>query len=338
MDREELEKLLEDIKKMKVAVIGDLCLDVYWHFDLSASEKSLETGKPTQPVANQYTALGGAGNVISNLVALRLSDVHVVGVVGDDPWGREVTRLLESHDVNMDLVLTQQQKWDTVTFIKPHINGLEQNRVDFGNFNQLFEHTAINLIKGLRSILPHVDAVIINQQESYGIHTEFLRRGLATLVRESPETLFVADSRDYGMDYPGAYLKLNAREAANLSGVSRGLLETVPMNESERAAETLFARSGKPVFVTCGAEGCLVRDELRLHHIPAVQVKPPLDTVGAGDSALAGIVAALAAGKEPQFAAAFGNLVAGITVKKLHQTGAATPSDILNAAQGYMRL
>jgi len=86
------------------------------------------------------------------------------------------------------------------------------------------------------------------------------------------------------------------------------------------------------VFVTRGEHGCVVRDEGGLHKVPAVPVEPPIDSVGAGDSMLAAIAAALAVGSHPLAAARLGALAAAVTVKKLFQTGTAAPDEILAVA------
>ena len=61
MNAEALDALLNDIRRLRVAVLGDFCLDVYWHLDLSKSEPSLETGLETRPIRRQVVSLGGAG-------------------------------------------------------------------------------------------------------------------------------------------------------------------------------------------------------------------------------------------------------------------------------------
>ena len=98
-------------------------------------------------------------------------------------------------------------------------------------------------------------------------------------------------------------------------------------------AETLGQRWGSPVFVTCGARGCLVYDAQRLHVVPGLRISGPTDPVGAGDSVVAGITAALAAGRDTLAAAMLGNFVASVTVQKLFQTGTASPEEILAIAE-----
>ncbi len=124
-------------------------------------------------------------------------------------------------------------------------------------------------------------------------------------------------------------MKINDHEAARLCGTVRAPEELVLREEALASARALYARFGKPVFVTRGSRGLVVVDQAGLCEVPGIQVLGQVDTVGAGDSALAGISLALAAGCDPVEAAQFGNFVAGVTIQKLNQTGTASPAEIL---------
>ncbi len=100
--------------------------------------------------------------------------------------------------------------------------------------------------------------------------------------------------------------------------------------EVEGLCRSLYQRWGKTVFLTRGERGCAVFDREGFHEIPGLLILAPVDPVGAGDSMLAGITAALATGAGPHTAAELGSLVAGVTVQKLMQTGTASPQEILN--------
>ena len=76
MNRNELEALLGDIRRVRIGVIGDFCLDAYWELDASLSEISIETGLATRAVRRQRYSLGGAGNVANNLVAMGVGQVQ----------------------------------------------------------------------------------------------------------------------------------------------------------------------------------------------------------------------------------------------------------------------
>ena len=332
MKQTELETLFSDVRTARVGVIGDFCLDAYWHLDPSLSEISIETGLATTAVRRQRYSLGGAGNVANNCAAMRMGSVSAFGVVGDDPFGREMARLLESVGIGTESLLRQDHDWATPVYIKPVEGETEQGRIDMGGANSLDVKKSNDLIGRLRGALGRLDLVIVNQQLPRGIHTPELRAALASLIRGS-RVPFLVDSRSWSDAYDGAIRKLNDREALRLCGLSWSTTAPVHREVVERAAETLFARWGMPVFITRGARGILVRDASGTAEIPGLQIMGRIDTVGAGDSALAGIAAALAAGRDNRQAAHVGNLAAGVAVRKLFITGTASPQEIMDCGR-----
>jgi bifunctional ADP-heptose synthase (sugar kinase/adenylyltransferase)/phosphoglycolate phosphatase-like HAD superfamily hydrolase len=329
MTRELLEKVLADIRGARIGVIGDFCLDAYWILDASLSEISIETGLATRPVRGQRYSLGGAGNVVNNLVAMGVTSVSAFGVIGNDPFGKEMLRILGSLGVNTGGMLVQDHDWDTPVYIKPVEGGAEQGRIDFGNANALEPTIGGSLIAALGDSLSRLDLLIINQQLLRGIQTEDTRRALAAMGGGA-RIPFVCDSRTFSDSFTGAIRKLNDREALRLCGGVWESGDPVPRPDAERAANTLFERWKTPVFLTRGPRGMLVRDAGGMHEVPGLQILGRIDTVGAGDSALAGIAAALAAGCDSENAARLGNFVAGVTVQKLFITGTATAEEILS--------
>jgi len=329
MNPESLKEVLEKIQTTKIGVVGDFCLDAYWFIDESKTEISIETGKPTTPVRRQKYSLGGAGNVASNLTALGVRDVRAFGVIGNDPFGTEMIALLNSNGIDSRNVLTQENDWSTHVYIKPHIGDEEQSRIDFGNFNILSDETAERLIANLRVELHEVDLVIINQQVASGIHTPWFRQKLKEVIRQFSEKIFITDSREFTDEYGGAYRKMNDREAARLCSVHLASGESLSYTELINAAERLYDRYMKPLFITRGDRGSIVTDDKGILEIESMMITGRTDTVGAGDSYLAGVASALAAGFNPGTAGRLGNFAAGVTVQKLFQTGTASPEEVI---------
>lgn len=343
MTRTELERLLSDIRGTRIGIVGDFCLDAYWHLDSSLSEPSIETGLATRAVRDQRYSPGGAGNVAANLLALGAGSVRAFGVLGDDPFGRELLRIFAGMSVDCGGMLTQPSAWSTPVYVKPVEAGAEQNRIDFGTANELDPAVGTRLLDLLRAALPSLDLVIVNQQLARGVHTEAFRRGLAGLIREAGKgsaggaagrgsgrpVPFLADSRMFSDSYDGAMRKINDREALRLRGREWAGDEPVPLEDAEAAAAALAARWGTTLFLTRGSRGILVREGSATRAVPGLQILGRIDTVGAGDAALAGIAAALAAGHGAFAAAELGNFAAGVTVQKLFTTGTASPAEVL---------
>jgi rfaE bifunctional protein kinase chain/domain len=330
MNPQELQQLLTRIQQSRIGVLGDFCLDVYLLLEPAASEISLETGLATRPVRSQRYALGGAGNVANNLCAMRVGSLSVFGVIGADPYGKEMRDILLSQKINIDGLQVQREHWDTHVYMKPIEKGQEQPRVDFGNFNDLHPETGTKVLELLAAQLPVLDVVIINQQVTSGIHTDAFRKELNLFIREHRQTTFIVDSRHHADSYANAIRKLNLREAARLCGRNDVDWDLIGSEEIEALARELHHRWGSSVYMTGGERGCIVYDQHGFKEIPGLLILSPVDPVGAGDSMLAGIAAALAVGKASAQAAEFGNLVAGVTVQKLMQTGTASPEEIMN--------
>jgi rfaE bifunctional protein kinase chain/domain len=331
MTKDQLKKLLSEISGIKIAVIGDFCLDAYWFIDQSASEISIETGQETRPVYEQRYSLGGAGNVTSNLAAMGAGEVLAFGVIGTDPFGREMLRIMEKTGINTRNMLIQEDQWHTHTYSKPYIGENELGRIDFGNFNKLSSETAGLLIQRLTETIPLVDLVIVNQQVPSGIHTEYFRKNLVEIIGMFPERIFVADSRNFNNFFTGSVRKMNDTEALRLCGQQKDPGDPISLRELEQPALELFSRYGKPLFITRGAKGSIIVESGKIKEIPGLMILERTDTVGAGDSYLAGAASALAAGRDMAEAAYLGTLVAGVTVRKLFQTGTASPEEIIAA-------
>lgn len=330
MKKEQLVKILEDISSVKIVVVGDFCLDSYWFIDEAMSEISVETNQATRPVREQRYSLGGAGNVTSNLAALGVKDIRAFGVIGTDPFGAEMVKIMKCNGINPDNLLIQEDHWSTHTYAKPYIDDTELNRVDFGNYNVLSKDTADRLIANLVREIPEVDVVLINQQVPSGIHIDYFKQELLKVISQFPDKMFIVDSRNFNDFYNGTIRKMNDTEAARLCGLNKAPDDVVLYSEVVACAEELYKRFKKPLFITRGKKGSLTISEKGISDISGLMIISRVDTVGAGDSYLAGAASALAAGYDMGVAAGIGTFVAGVTVQKLFQTGTATPEEIMS--------
>ena len=327
--KEEMHQLLAAVGQVKIALVGDFCLDAYWFIDEGMSEISVETGLATRPVKQQKYSLGGAGNVAANLAAMGVGDIRIFGVIGTDPFGAEMVKVMHAAGIPTDNLLVQETEWHTHAYAKPYAGDSELNRVDFGNFNRLSRETADRLIGNLTREIPGIAIVIINQQVPSGIHTDYFKSRLLDVISRFPGKIFIVDSRNYNDYYTGTIRKMNDTEAMRLCGTDKKPDEEVFYAEAATAARELFKRYRKPLFITRGGKGSLTIDETGISEINGLMILGKVDTVGAGDSYLAGAASALAAGYDMNTSALIGSFVAGVTVQKLFQTGTANPEEIL---------
>ena len=334
-----LKKILEQIKHVKIAVYGDFCLDAYWFLDPRGGEISAETGLPSQAVKKHYYTLGGASNVVANLAALKPAKIKVIGAIGNDIFGRELIRQFKQLNIDHDYLIIQDKNFDTVTFSKIILDGKEQPRIDFGFFNRRSQKTDEKIMAGLIDALQNEDVLIFNQQVPDSLNNEKFISDVNSLFDQFNEKIVLLDTRHYGNKFKNIYRKTNAVEAARLNGVEANIFDDIPPDETRKHAQKLFDQSGKPVFITSGAQGMLIVAVDGFHEIPAIQINKPVDPVGAGDTVVSALALCLGAGLNAVEAAEFASLAAAVTVQKLFMTGTASDKEMLDLCEeiGYIK-
>jgi rfaE bifunctional protein kinase chain/domain len=333
MKEERIKSILAKIRRVRIAIYGDFCLDAYWMLDPRGSEVSVETGQQAQAVAKHNYSLGGASNVVANVAALEPAEMRAIGVIGDDIFGRELVRQLTGLRVNTTSLLVQDDAFDTVTFGKPYLEGNEQARMDFGFFNRRSPQTDERLLSALENALRNTDVVIFNQQVPGCLTNEsFIDRANA-LFEQYSECVVVLDSRHYGDRFQSVTRKTNDLEAACLNGVSADITDVFTLADVRQYANTLYEQSQKPVFLTRGSRGIATVDALGTHEVPGIQLMKKLDTVGAGDTVTSALALCLGAGIAPAETAMFANFAAAVTVQKLFQTGTASGPEIMEVGR-----
>jgi bifunctional ADP-heptose synthase (sugar kinase/adenylyltransferase) len=330
---ERVEEILAKLPDLRIGVFGDLFLDRYLDIEASLTESSIETGLDAYQVVKVRSYPGAAGTVVNNLSALGVGLILPFAVVGADGEGFELCQALEQlagvelHHVVRDRFTT----FRTPTYTKPMLihaalPARELNRLDIKNRIPLREMDAL-MLPALEGAWQALDALIVIDQVSEancGVVTGGARTLLAALGQRSPTKFVLADSRARIGEFRHVALKPNDAECRR----------QVPKEKSaEEGAWRLAERCGRAVFRTLGERGILVAAPPLTHFVPAYPVHGPIDTVGAGDSTNAAIACAVAAGASVVEAAAFGNLVASITIQQIGVTGTATPAQVRAASE-----
>lgn len=320
-----------------MGVLGDLFLDRYLDIDAELTEPSLETGLDAYQVVRVRSYPGAAGTVINNLAALGVGRVIPLAVIGDDGEGYELRQALKTlRGVEEGWVFTSPER-RTPTYTKPMLHQAGQpprelNRLDIKNRTPLPPQVEEWVLNSLTTIWSQIDALVVLDQVSEaecGVVTTRVRERLAELGATYPHKFILADSRERIRLFRSVSLKPNQRECRQLLDTNRltGGPFTVPP-----AARQLAERVNRPVFCTAGEKGIILAVPtpagVQLAEVPAYPVTGPIDPVGAGDSTSAGIACAVAAGANLEQAAAFGNLVASITVQQIGTTGTASPEQV----------
>ena len=328
-----IEEILKKINNVSIAVYGDFCLDAYWIMDPDGSEVSVETGLQAEAVAKHIYSPGGAGNIVANLAALKPASIKVIGVVGDDIHGRELSSQLQALGADTGSLTIQHKDFDTYTYTKKIFGDKEDPRIDFGLKNRRSRKTDAELLKNISTALETHDALIFNQQVTGSITNKDFIDECNRLFERFNEKIVLVDSRHYNADFRNVYRKTNEIEIAALNGLDVSPQDYVSFQDVEKYVSRVYAQFEKPVFVTCGARGMVCIDDSGVTEIQGIQLLKKLDTVGAGDTVISSLTLCLAAGIPPPESAAFANLAAAVTVQKLFTTGTASGEEIIELSK-----
>ena len=325
-----IEKILAAIPQRTIGVLGDLFLDRYLELDAALTEPSIETGLDAYQVVRVRSSPGAAGTVINNLAALGVGRIVPIGMIGDDGEGHELRQALQkmpSVDLS-NVVMTAERR--TPTYTKPmlcHAGAAprELNRLDIKNRRPLPSVVETEIVKRLTAIWSAFDVLLVLDQVSEadcGVVTAKMRDCLAELGEYEPKRIVLVDSRERVGLFRNAWLKPNERECLRFAGHKDDVLG---------ALRRLNGTCGRPIICTRSDKGMLVVDAATAVEVPAYPVDGPIDSVGAGDSSSAAMACALASGANLVEAAAFGNLIASITIQQIGTTGTASPQQVRDA-------
>src|SRR5713101_330796 len=126
-------EILAQFPKLRVLVVGDVCLDRWCRYDPALADPSRETGIPRIGVVETEVTPGAAGTIANNLAALRAGRVAILGMIGDDGFGYELRRELASRGIAHDL-LVDARGIPTFTYTKlinRETDAEDRPRVDF---------------------------------------------------------------------------------------------------------------------------------------------------------------------------------------------------------------
>ena len=333
-----LESILGALPKLTIGLVGDLFLDRYLELDPELVETSIETGLEAYQVTRIRNSPGAMGTVINNLAALGVGQLVPVTVLGDDGQAYDLLKELGKLPVDCSHIVRDLARL-TPTYTKPMRRDErgtwhELNRIDLRNNAPPSRETEGHLLERMADVFGRVDGLIVLDQvneDNWGVITTAVRERLTSLCQADADKMVFVDSRQRIGRFRFGLLKPNVAECLRALGRDEGSASG-DMAFAREAAQALSRHSGRPLFCTIGDAGILAvgfDGPSSVTHVPGYPVSGPIDIVGAGDSATAGIVSALLAGATPIEAAALGNLVASITVQQLGMTGTASPEQVM---------
>lgn len=304
---------VDSLGTSRVLCLGDIMLDRYVYGVVERT--SPEAPIPVLRVEKEAVMLGGAGNVVRNVVALGAS-VCLVSVVGDDPVGRRLTAMVGTEPRVEPYLLVEPGRSSTAKtrFIA---GGQQLLRADSETTRPIAGPCQQNLLRLATDSLTSCDVVVLSDYGKGVLTKEVLSVVIARARAAEKPVVVDPKGRDF-LRYRGATVMTpNRRELGESTG-----LATETEAEIVAAAQSLIAKAElEAVLVTRSERGMmLVERNGAVRHLPA-HARTVFDVSGAGDTVVATFAAALGKGVPWGEAAELANLAAGIVVGK---TGTAT--------------
>ena len=308
--------LIDLIKKAqgkKIMVVGDMVADVY--LEGKISRISREAPVLILEHLSDDVVPGGAANTVHNASTLG-GQVHAVGIIGDDFAGRELTRILAEKGVDTNCLLTDNNR-PTITKTRVMAGGnatVRQQivRIDRELKEPLLDEVEQKLLECVKKNILDMDAVIISD---YGVNTVTPRIRAAIInACEQQRIPCIVDSRYSVMEFQGVtVVKQNESEAA--AAIGRKTLDKDGLIE---AGETILSQlNAQAVLITLGPDGMMLFERNKqCINIPVTNKSEVYDVTGAGDTVVAGMALALAAGASYSEASRLANFAAGVVVRK----------------------
>jgi D-beta-D-heptose 7-phosphate kinase/D-beta-D-heptose 1-phosphate adenosyltransferase len=304
----------------RVLVVGDVMLDRYWHG--VTSRISPEAPVPVVHVGKSEARPGGAANVAINTAVLG-SRTRLLGVTGDDEAAVSLEAQLGA--AGIDCHFQKLAKTPTVTKLRVISRHQQLIRLDFEDRFQDIDTD--RLLVEFRSGLADCDVVVFSD---YGKGTLTDITGLIMAARQAGKPVLVDPKAPEFSRYRGASII-----TPNLAEFELAAGPCADEQSLRENARELLARYGiEALLLTRGDQGMtLLRSNKTPLHLPA-ETREVFDVTGAGDTVIAVLAAALAAGADLPEATALANLAAGIVVGKLGTASVSLP-ELQRAVQGW---
>lgn len=301
---------------LKIVVIGDIMLDHYIMGD--ATRISPEAPVPVVSVARDHYVPGGAANVGNNFAGLGVPTV-LVGSYTDDPKSKLLGEVLQQKKITLSPI---GKKTGATTIVKTRVVVQRQQlcRIDreakpaaYSLDGQLTSPDFVQLIES-------ADAVLFSDYAKGVVNNELLQTVRSIVTKSSKKPLLVVDPKPKRqLELVGMTLMTpNRMEALQMAG-----FDSSPDADfdDEAVTDAIFkAYNPEKLVITLGADGMLLGENGKIVGRIATEAQEVFDVSGAGDTVVAVLTAALAAGLSLKDAATLANKAAGIVVSHLGTT------------------
>lgn len=319
LSRERAAALTEAFSGKRIVVLGDVMLDEFiWG---RVRRISPEAPVPVVEVDRQSLALGGAGNVASNLVALGALPTPI-GVVGDDADAERLRSAFRDADVSIaGLIVDTDRPTTSKTRVIAH--NQQVVRADRESRAAIKPDIEERLLEIFRREIEAADAVVVSDYGKGLLTPSLLSAALATARERGLIVCLDPKMRNFIHYQPVTVITPNNQEAAEAAGIAIDD-ESSLIEAGQRLLASVDCRA---VLITRGEEGMTLFTQDGVTHIPTV-AREVYDVTGAGDTVIATLAVALSSGASLEEAAVLANHAAGVVVAKVG-TASVTRDELL---------
>ncbi len=293
--------------KPNILVIGDLMIDEY----LWGSCERISPEAPVQVVdiKKETKVLGGAGNVINNLVSLG-AEVSVMSVIGDDEVGHDLKHMLDEQGVKSFLIEQKGRKTSRKTRLMASHSQVV--RYDKESKNNISQDSVQKLYAKLQEKINIYDTILLSDYDKGVLTEDLIKKVISYANKYGKKVLVDPKGTDYSR-YEGAYLLTPNKKEAELAS-------NIVIENDDRLKDVLVKLKNDASLsvsvVTLSENGIAILDDDKVTVKPTV-AREVYDVTGAGDTVLASLGFSLSLGYDIYTSVEFANLAAGVVVGKL---------------------
>jgi len=297
-----------NLSNKNILVIGDLMLDHYIYGN--CNRISPEAPVPVVEITRESYTLGGAGNVLKNLNAFGCS-ADIISVVGDDEYASILVKQLKQYQIGEHGIVADP---DRCTIIKSRVLATNHQliRLDREITTPLSTVKEREIVSHFRKIIDQFDILLISDYNKGFLSPSLLKEIIAICREKNIFCIVDPKGTDFSKYYGADIIKPNRKEASIATGIpitDNASLESVCRRMKE-------ITGCEHVIITMSEDGMAIFSEDNLSIIPT-QAQDVVDVTGAGDTVLAALGIALAAGKSLKESCEFANQAAAIVVNKV---------------------
>ncbi|SDT93747.1 D-glycero-beta-D-manno-heptose-7-phosphate kinase [Desulfobacula phenolica] len=306
---------IDTFKTVKALVIGDLMIDEYlWG---SVDRISPEAPVPVVCVEKESHALGGAGNVINNLVSMG-AQVLPIGTAGTGKAGQMIFEKLEELGIETDGIISEPER-PTTRKTRVIASNQQVLRIDKEIKKDINGNTLEKLVSIIERKISGVNLIIISDYNKGLVTKELVRHTVELAKKYNVLTLADPKALDFSKYEHVSILTPNKKEAS------------LAANMDIKSDRDLFAAGWKimdqvkleRLLITCGKDGMVLFEKGKEPYVIESKARQVFDVSGAGDTVISILGLGLAVGATFRSSAMLANAAAGIVVAKV---GTATAS------------